>query len=138
MAQAPPGGGHKLFSLDDITKLMNSFNQPAVAMPPPPPPPQQQLPTQVEDLTLAQIRALYEKSTATAAVIQTQQQTHQVTTTPTQQPQQQHPLSRAANPSPTTPSRPEYNSKAIRPALGIQKKKYKDGASPARRRAQTL
>ena len=37
MAQAPPGGGHKLYSLDDITKLMNSFTQPAVAMPPPPP-----------------------------------------------------------------------------------------------------
>ena len=89
MAQAPPGGGHKLYSLDDITKLMNSFTQPAVAMPPPPPPPQQQLPIQVEDLTLAQIRALYEKSTATAAVIQTQQLPQQVTTAPIQQPQQQ-------------------------------------------------
>ena len=36
--------------------------------------------------------------------------------------QQQHPLSRDANPSPTTPSHPEYNSIATRKLLVFKRK----------------
>ena len=61
MAQGPPGP--KYFSLDEVQQLMNSLQQPIVAMPPPPPPsPQQQVLPQMQELLLAQIIELYEKT----------------------------------------------------------------------------
>ena len=57
MAQGPPGP--KYFSLDEVQRLMNSIQQPAVAMPPPPPPPQQHILPNMQELLLAQITELY-------------------------------------------------------------------------------
>ena len=92
MAQGPPGP--KYFSRDEVERLMNSLQQPTVAMPPPPPPPpQQQVIPNMQELLPAQITELYEKTAkATAASLlppQLQTQQHELTTN-TQQQQQQH------------------------------------------------
>ena len=92
MAQGPRGP--KYFSLDEVERLMNSLQQPTVAMPPPPPPPpQQQVLPNMQELLLAQITELYEKTAkATAASLpqpQLETQQHELTTN-TQQQQQQY------------------------------------------------
>ena len=92
MAQGPPGP--KYFSLDEVQRLMNSIQQPAVAMPPPPPPPQQHILPNMQELLLAQITELYEKTARAAAATtsqpQVQPQQHEISLPATTQQQQQH------------------------------------------------